>query len=704
MRVLVAGGGIGGLAAAVGLRKVGHEPIVLEQATRLGFVGQGIGVGANATKALRFLGAAEAVHQRAVPTVGWAYHSLDEGTLQMEIPIGDRFGGEQYISTHRADLLDALLAQVTPGDIRLGSRISAVGEDPDRVWVQLADGTRLDGDVLIGADGAKSIVRDTLLGTSPSTFSRFVAWRAAVPAESAPVAAQRRELRVFSGNAKFFVLYPIRDDLVNLSAYVPTTESAEESWSLEGDIERLHHVFAEGCDEVQLAIKSLDTVLLTGIHVRDPLQHWVTWRTALLGDAAHSMGPFSGNGGGIAIEDAVTLAILLEGVTTAEGLLRALRDYESRRQPRVNRLQTDSRARLSSLNDTDPLAPAIRAGIWAGTHRLDPLADHEFGWVYGHDPVTSALTPIDELHLGETVNRRRPEAQQAANTWAAAFGFADHFEGWRSRRRGFERFCSENFPAPDGLKVQETRIGDVPALVTGEPANDDRVVVHLHGGGYGMGSARGSLRLAARLGAAAGCQVVVPDYRLAPEHPFPAAPQDVAAVYRALRESAPHRHIIVTGEDAGGGLAIGLAVALRDSAEVLPAALFVVSPFADLTASSQSLRSTTPACDPFLTHALVTSFAAGYIQTADPTSTEVSPSRAGLSGLPPMLVAAARDEALSDDAVAVAKAESSALMLVDDSVHSFILFDYLPESAEAITRFAALVEESTSQGPAGVAG
>lgn len=700
MRVLVAGGGIGGIAAAIGLRRVGHVPIVFEQANRLGFVGQGIGLGANAIKALRFLGAADSVYERAVPTVGWAYHSLEDGALQLEIPIGSRYGGEKYISTHRADLLDALVAQLNPGDIRLGSRIAAVGEETDHVWVELIDGSRVEGDLLVGADGVKSVVRDTLVGQSPATFSRFVAWRAAVSAASAPVAADRRQLRMFSGSAKFFVLYPIREDLVNLSAYVPAAESEEESWSLEGDIDHLRQVFAEGCDEVQTALKSLDSALLTGIYVRDPLPLWVTNRTALLGDGAHSMGPFSGNGGAMAIEDAVTLAIVLEGVTSRDGLAEALREYEARRRPRVNRLQTDARARLNALNDPDPAAPAIRAGIWAGTQTLDPMADQEYGWVYGHDPVTAAKTPLEAIGKQSASGFRRAEARRAATAWSTVFSFADYADGWRSRRRGYERFLEVNFPVPTELEVRETRLGSVSALTVGAP-REDVVILHLHGGGYGMGSARGSLALANTLADCLGCHAVIPDYRLAPEHPFPSAPQDVAAVYRALVAEAPQRKVVVTGEDAGAGLAVGLAVTLRDASEVLPAALFAISPFADLTLGSETMRGSTSDRDPYLSPSLATSLAAGYVQTADPASSAVSPALADLSGLPPMLVAAARDEALSDDAIMIARSSGAELVLIEDSVHSFVLFDYLPETKAVLERFTALVTRSlTEQGSA----
>lgn len=704
MRVLVAGGGIGGLACGVALRKVGHEPVVLEQAPKLGFVGQGINLGASATKALRFIGASDEVHARGTETVGWAFHGLTDGSLQLQIPLGDRFGNERYISTHRADLLGAIVEQLNPDDIRLNSTIVEVGDDDGGVWARMADGTRVNGDLMVGADGVKSLVRDSFISREDAIFSRFVAWRAAVPSTAAPITAERRELRMFSGNAKFLVLYPIRDNLVNLSAYELTNEAEAESWSRGGDINHLRSVFAEGCDEVQQALNSLETALVTGIYVRDPLERWVTDRVALIGDAAHAMGPFSGNGGGAALEDAVTLALCLEGITTPASAAAALQEYELRRMPRMHHLQIDARVRLSALNDPDPRAPAIRAGIWAGSTRLDPQSDLEFSWLYEHDPVEAARTPIDELDLAGTPTMVRREAQRAADLWAGALTFRDHAAGWRGQRDGYDRFLHETFPAPVDLPVNGAVFGGVSCLVVGNDETSDleRVVLHLHGGGYVRGSAAGAVELAARIGDATRATVVVPDYRLAPEHPFPAAPVDVLATYRALLEPYPHRSIVVTGDDAGAGLALGLCVALRDAGESLPAALLLVSPFADLTVSSNSLLATTSSRDPFMTRQLATLCAACYIQTADPLLSAVSPVRADLHGLPPMLIAAARHESFSDDAVAVHEAADDAtLMLVDDSVHSFVLFDFLPETHEAMQRLAQLVDKTSTKRPVG---
>jgi salicylate hydroxylase len=233
------------------------------------------------------------------------------------------------------------------------------------------------------------------------------------------------------------------------------------------------------------------------------------------------------------------------------------------------------------------------------------------------------------------------------------------------------------------------------------------VVLHLHGGGYVMGSAELSAPLASRLAAAAGGWSLVPDYRLAPEHPFPAALDDALAAYRWLARHYPRAPILVSGECAGGGLALSLALALRDSALALrdaggpadrmPAGIHVVSPFCDLALPAGQLSPAADA-DPWLNRIALIQLAACYIQATDPGQALVSPVRADLSGLPPLLIQAAETEALFSTAELLAEQARGAGVSVTfspvaDSVHSFILFDFLPEADRAVAEFAALANE-----------
>ena len=475
---------------------------------------------------------------------------------------------------------------------------------------------------------------------------------------------------------------------MNVSAYVPADEAARESWTAAGDISDLREHFAEACAEVQIALDAMTHPLLTGIYVRDPLPTWVTDRTALLGDAAHAMGPFSGNGGGLALEDAVTLAVRLRGVTDAAGAARALREYEALRRPRATQLQTDARARMYTLSDPDPETPRIRAGIWAGTMQIDPFSEAEYGWLYGHDPVAAAETGPG----ARTFERNRPESVAAGDRWRTALTFADHSTAWRGRRQGYERFA-RSLETPDPSR-QSVSLRDVPAYRVGS-ASDERIIIVLHGGGYQFGSAESAIGWGARVGEACTAAVFVPEYRLAPEHPYPAALKDVRTAFDRLRAAHPDATIVVAGEDAGAGLALALTASLRDEGRPVPDALLLVSPFADLTVADVGTR-TGGSVDPWLTKEFATALAAAYTQTADPRSPGVSPLLGSTKGFPPTFVAAADDESLASDARALARSLENAAVehevyLVADSVHSFVLFPSLPESEEMLRRFASFL-------------
>ena len=222
------------------------------------------------------------------------------------------------------------------------------------------------------------------------------------------------------------------------------------------------------------------------------------------------------------------------------------------------------------------------------------------------------------------------------------------------------------------------------------------MVLHLHGGGYVMGSAELSAPLAGRLAEAAGGWSLVPDYRLAPEHPFPAALEDALAAYRWLAREYPQAPIIVSGECAGGGLALSLALALRDADEPHargdPRRLALLRPGAPAEHPSPAADS-----DPWFNRIALIQLAACYLHDADPGQAMVSPVRADLSGLPPLLIQAAEPEALFSSAERLADAAAPpafpvTLSPVADSVHSFILFDFLPETDRALAQFAAFTE------------
>jgi monoterpene epsilon-lactone hydrolase len=217
-------------------------------------------------------------------------------------------------------------------------------------------------------------------------------------------------------------------------------------------------------------------------------------------------------------------------------------------------------------------------------------------------------------------------------------------------------------PVPDDVLVSEVTAGGVPAhWLTAPGADTGRVLLFLHGGGFQMGSLRSDGELAARLGRASGMRVLFPEYRLAPEHPFPAAVDDVLAAWRWLRTSQDlsARSIAVAGGSAGGGLAVALLVATRDAGQALPAAAVLMSPTVDLTSSGASMTERADQ-DPVSTPAMLRQLAASYLAGADPQAPLASPLFASLAGLPPLLVQEGTADVLLSDSERLAGAAAEA--------------------------------------------
>jgi monoterpene epsilon-lactone hydrolase len=217
-------------------------------------------------------------------------------------------------------------------------------------------------------------------------------------------------------------------------------------------------------------------------------------------------------------------------------------------------------------------------------------------------------------------------------------------------------------PVPDDVLVSEVSAGGVRAHWLAAPGADaDRVLLFLHGGGYELGSLRSDGELAARLGRASRMRVLFPEYRLAPEHPFPAAIDDVRAVWRWLRadQQLSARSMAVAGDSAGGGLAVALLVATRDAGDALPAAAVLMSPTVDLTSSGASMTDRADE-DPISTPALLRQLASDYLAGADPKTPLASPLFASLSGLPPLLVQVGTADLLLSDSERLAEAAADA--------------------------------------------
>lgn len=247
----------------------------------------------------------------------------------------------------------------------------------------------------------------------------------------------------------------------------------------------------------------------------------------------------------------------------------------------------------------------------------------------------------------------------------------------------------ETLPVADDIRFDEIKLGGVPVLRSEVDGQGPGALLYFHGGAFVVGSAGGYRALAAELARAAGATGYSVEYRLAPEHPFPAAVEDAVAAYRTLLETVPPAQIVVAGDSAGGGLALSLLVKLRDDGLPLPAAALLISPWVDLACEGGTVTSKA-ASDPSLTPAGLRAMAGHYLGGAEARSPLASPLYADLAGLSPLLVQVGSEEILLDDAVRLAGAAGAAgtavqLEIWPDMVHVWHAFAFLlPEGRQAI--------------------
>jgi len=262
------------------------------------------------------------------------------------------------------------------------------------------------------------------------------------------------------------------------------------------------------------------------------------------------------------------------------------------------------------------------------------------------------------------------------------------------QRAQMEQFAAGT-PLPEWATTTPVDAGGVPAeWVTANDGDGGGVLLHLHGGGYCIGSPATHRRLVAEMARGAGVRALSIDYRLAPEHPFPAAVDDAVAAYRwLLAQGTPPSSIAVAGDSAGGGLTVATLLALRDAGDPLPAAAVCISPWLDLECTGESIvgRADT---DPIINAAMLKVMADSYLGGGDCRTPLASPIHAELSGLPPLLVQVGTAEVLMDDALRLADKAKAAGTTVeletwDEMIHVWHLFvDLLPEARQAIERIA----------------
>jgi salicylate hydroxylase len=385
---IVVGAGIGGLTAALALARAGRDVLILEQASRLGEVGAGIQLSPNATRVLYSLGLRGQLEACAFPPQAVEARS-SAGRLVLREQLGDyavsRYGFP-YLHLHRADL-HAVLAEAAAADprveLRLGARCDAVSSDASSATAVLAGSKeRLETDLLVGADGIHSTVREALLGTARPRFTGNVAWRALIPAAALSGFKPPPVAGIWMGPGAHVVIYYLRrGELVNVVAVVEQVGWEVESWSERGSPDELRAAFAGWHPAVTSTLAAVDpeACYRWALLDRPPLPSWSGGRIVLLGDACHPTLPFLAQGAAMAIEDAASLARCL---STDSPATEALRRYEALRKPRTSKIQRVSRLNARIFH--------MRGLSASARNRLLPIVTRRTGFadeLYAYDAL-----------------------------------------------------------------------------------------------------------------------------------------------------------------------------------------------------------------------------------------------------------------------------------------------------------------------------
>lgn len=351
-KITIVGGGIGGMTAATALAQAGFSVNLLETASAFGEIGAGVTLSPNAMKGLDYIGVCEEVAASGMePSKQRVQHWQDGRILaQMERADARTKYGAPYVTIHRADLHEILVRSASKAGAQL--QTAAAVSHIEGTTAILVDGRTIEGDIVIGADGLKSVVRK-LFEPIQAHYTGHVAWRSLVAVEG-PLKFLAEWPGIHIGPERMIARYPVRGGkLLNIVFFARQTGWNEDGWTIPADPEGLFSIYAGWCDEVQAMIGAArkEPMFKWAINARRPLRQWSKdGNVVLLGDAAHAMTPFLGHGAACAIEDAIVLARALENSSdSAEGLLR----YVEARHERASFIQSESNANADRMQQAD---------------------------------------------------------------------------------------------------------------------------------------------------------------------------------------------------------------------------------------------------------------------------------------------------------------------------------------------------------------
>ena len=390
-RILIVGAGLGGLAAAGCLLRAGYDVEVYEQAPALGEIGAGIQVSANAMHVLDHLGIGAEVSRLSVRPAAYVFRLHDTGELIDRFALAaehERMHKAPYNQIHRADLhrlLAEAVMKASPDAIRLNRRVVGFDEDDGGVALHFEGHPSARGDLLVGADGVKSVIRDGISGHVPAAYTGDSAWRLTIPRTRLPPDFMPEVMSVWMGPGKHAVSYWIRNgDLLNFVGAVETPVATEESWTLKFPWEELRADF-EGWHRDIMTVIDLadrDECYRWALYRRPTVDRWSTARATILGDAAHATLPYLAQGAAMAIEDG---AVLARALGQCAGPGEAFRLYERNRAGRTARVvdASDANRRLFHLESVAEIRQ---------TFAERDEGDDRNSWLYSYNPLTVELS------------------------------------------------------------------------------------------------------------------------------------------------------------------------------------------------------------------------------------------------------------------------------------------------------------------------
>lgn len=367
--VVVVGGGVGGVATALALGRQGRSVLLLEQADQIGAIGYGVQIGPNVLPMLQRLGVGPAVLEKAYLPSEIRWNELETGRRLAEIPLraeafARRYGGSKYIAIHRVDLHELLLAacrELPNVELNQSTCVTAYRQHGDRVSVLAADGREIEAAAVIAADGLRSRLRAQMHPGDVPRDTGYVAHRTIVPMADAPQLARQREgVTMWSSDGFHVIYYPLRDrtelNIVVVVRVPPGTETDDPAYRA-----HLAKIMASAQPEARELIARVNLERRWSIADREPVRRWADGRVTLLGDAAHATLQSVAQGAGMAIEDAATLAHILE--REGDDYAAAFQRLQRERFLRTARVQLESRALWHTFH-CDGLDAELRAWQW----------------------------------------------------------------------------------------------------------------------------------------------------------------------------------------------------------------------------------------------------------------------------------------------------------------------------------------------------